>query len=145
MAYELAKHAKLPRRWFPGSTRTSFVKVRPAVYRTAMEIFMDIRDTYRKKSDVSERDLLRFYRDASLLVIDEVQERGETPFEDRKLTHIVDGRYADCRPTIIIGNYTREEFGTNLSPSIIDRIRENGGGVNFDWSSYRDTPKSHVP
>jgi len=140
MAYEIAINANLPHRMFPASTRTSFTKARPAIYRSAMMIFMEIRDTYRKNSELSERQLVKTYSEAALLVIDEVQERGETEFENRKLTAIVDARYADARPTIIIGNYTREQFAANLSDSIIDRVRENGGGINFDWKSYRNQP-----
>jgi DNA replication protein DnaC len=139
MAYEVAKNANLPKRMFPASTRTSFTKTRPAIYRSAMRIFIDLRDTYRRDSETSEKELMDAYAGAALLVIDEAQERGETDFENRKLTAIVDARYADARPTIIIGNYTRQQFAENLSDSIIDRVRENGGGINFDWESYRKT------
>jgi DNA replication protein DnaC len=137
MAYEIAKNANLPNRMFPASTRTSFTKTRPAIYRSAMMIFMEIRDTYRKDSELSEKQLVKSFSEAGLLVIDEIQERGETDFENRKLTAIVDARYADARPTIIIGNYTRKQFAENVSASIIDRVRENGGGINFEWESYR--------
>lgn len=140
MAYEVAKNANLPKRMFPSSTRTSFTKTRPAIYRSAMRIFIDLRDTYRRDSETSEKKLMDTYAGAALLVIDEAQERGETDFENRKLTAIIDARYADARPTIIIGNYTRQQFAANLSDSIIDRVRENGGGINFDWESYRKQP-----
>ena len=140
MAYEIANKANLPKRMFPASTRTSFTKTRPAIYRSAMRIFIDLRDTYRRDSETSEKQLMDAYAGAALLVIDEAQERGETDFENRKLTAIVDARYADARPTIIIGNYTRQQFAENMSDSIIDRVRENGGGINFDWESYRKQP-----
>jgi DNA replication protein DnaC len=42
------------------------------------------------------------------------------------------------RPTILIANYSRNEFAESLSPAILDRIRENGCGLYFDWESYRN-------
>ena len=112
-------------------------KERPAIYTTAVGLFLEIRDTFRQDSEASEMQVVKKHTDAGLLVIDEMQERGETEFEDRKLTTIIDARYANERPTILITNYTREKLASTLSPAILDRIRENGCGLHFDWTSYR--------
>jgi DNA replication protein DnaC len=66
-----------------------------------------------------------------------MQERGKTEFEDRELTSIIDERYAHERPTIIITNHTREKLAASLSPAVLDRIRENGCGLHFNWTSFR--------
>jgi DNA replication protein DnaC len=134
MAQKLASEAKPPNRSYKvfGVSK----EVHP-VYTTAVNLFMQIRDTYRRDSEVSEKQLLDSYCEASVLVIDEIQERGETQFEDRKLTQIVDARYQHEKPTILISNYNREQFAKALSPAILDRIRENGIGLHFDWPSYR--------
>jgi len=134
MAYELAKKASPPRAQYK---RGSLLYDLPRIYTTAVNLFMQVRETFRKDSQVSESELIRRYSEASLLVIDEIQERGETPFEDRKLTQIIDSRYMDERPTILISNHTREEFAKSLSPAVLDRIRENGRGLNFNWGSFR--------
>lgn len=111
---------------------------RPAIYRTAMEIFLEIRDTFRRDSEFSELEVIANLSDAVLLTIDEAQERGETEFENQKLTAIIDARYRQCRPTIIIGNYaTKEDFASSISPSIISRIQEGGGAIHCDWPSFR--------
>lgn len=144
MAYEVARTAKLPKPLFPGQAGTSFRKSRPAIYSTAMMIFLKLRGAMRKNSEKSELEIVEDFAGAALLVIDEVQERGDSPFEDRTLTSIVDLRYSAGRPTIIIGNLSRKEFSETLSPSIMDRIRENGGGIDFNWSSYRALPECHV-
>jgi len=34
---------------------------------------------------------------------------------------------------------TRQDFAAQLSPSIISRIRETGGGIECNWASYRKT------
>jgi DNA replication protein DnaC len=98
---------------------------------------MDIRDTFRRDSEHSEKKIIDSLTDAAILVIDEIQERGETPFEDRKLTQIIDARYMEERPTILISNHSRENFAKTLSPAVLDRIRENGLGLHFNWKSYR--------
>lgn len=114
------------------------------LYKTAMELFIDLKASYAKESKITEREVMAEMKGASLLVIDELQERGESDFENQKLTHIVDARYAMEMPTILIANYTREEFAASVSPSILDRIRENGIGVFFDWPSYRTRPDCHT-
>jgi DNA replication protein DnaC len=112
-------------------------KERPAIYTTAVNLFMEIKDTFRPDSEQSELSLVKKYTDAGLLVLDEFQERGETPFEDRKITSIIDARYQNERPTILISNHSREEFASKLSAAVLDRIRENGVGLHFNWTSYR--------
>lgn len=112
-------------------------KDRPAIYTTAVGLFLEIRDTFRADSEFSEMRVIKKYTDAGLLVIDEVQERGETDFENKKLTTIIDARYAYERPTILITNYSREKLAATLSPAVLDRIRENGCGLHFDWTSFR--------
>ena len=116
---------------------TTSKRDRPAIYTTAVGLFRDIRGTYSKDSDSSEAQVIKRNTDAGLLVIDEMQERGKTEFEDRELTSIIDERYAHERPTILITNYTREKLAASLSPAVLDRIRENGCGLNFNWTSFR--------
>lgn len=134
MAYMLADEAEIPRSTYK---RGGIVTDLPRIYTTAVGLFMDLRDSFRKESQISEKDIVRDMSEAALLVIDEIQERGETAFEDRKLTQIIDARYMDGRPTILISNYDRKRFSESLSPAVLDRIRENGLGLHFDWSSFR--------
>lgn len=121
----------------PGIGWSAGRKDRPAIYTTAVGLFLEIRDTFRADSEFSEMQVVKKYADAGLLVIDEVQERGETDFENKKLTTIIDARYAHERPTILITNYSREKLAATLSPAVLDRIRENGCGLHFDWDSFR--------
>lgn len=106
------------------------------LYCTAMDIFLDIKDSFRKGG--SERDALKTFIRPALLVIDEVQERGETPWEDRLLTHIIDKRYATERDTLLISNQTKDAFIESIGPSVASRITEAGGIAVFDWASFRE-------
>lgn len=134
MAYELVPNIEPPK---STCVIRGVTKHFPAIYSTAVNLFMDIRETYQPKSERTEKQVVTELTDAALLVIDEIQERGETAFEDRKLTQIIDARYMHNKPTILISNHTREGFAKTLSPQVIDRIRENGCGLHFDWDSYR--------
>jgi DNA replication protein DnaC len=111
-------------------------------YRTAMRFFLEVRSSFRKDSTRSEMDILDELTQPALLVLDEIQERGETAFEDRLLTHIIDARYAAMRPTVLIANLTKAELTDSLGPSIVDRARENGKSIEFNWESYRANPET---
>jgi DNA replication protein DnaC len=106
-------------------------------YVTAMELFLRLRASFRKDSRESEMDITSEYKRAKFLIIDEIQERGESQWEDRILTHVIDARYAAMRATIIIGNLTKKSLRGSLSESIIDRLRENGGVLEMTGESFR--------
>ena len=139
MAWEVARAHKSKRPTISngGIGWTTSAKKRPMVYTTAMNLFSAIKSTYTAGADKSEKQVIKEYCDAALLVIDEVQVRGETKFEDDKLTAIIDARYMDDMPTILISNYTWERLASTLSPAVIDRIEENGAKLSFDWESFR--------
>lgn len=105
-------------------------------YRTAMRFFLEIRATFSNR-DVSELDIIDDLAKTDLLVIDEMQERSESDWENRLLTHLIDARYAENRPTILIANMSKRELASSLNTSVIDRIRGNGVTVEFNWDSYR--------
>ena len=54
--------------------------------------------------------------------------------------NLIDKRYASGRATIIIANLTRKQIFDALGDSIIDRARENGKSIEFNWPSYRSQP-----
>jgi len=134
MAYEIASNGEMPDMF---TAKINHKEQRPIIYRTAMEVFMELRSTYRNDSGESEFDLFRWYQGAALMVVDEMQERGETAFEDQKLTALIDGRYRRGRPTILIANFTKAQFASSVSPSILSRIVECGCAIDFNWKSYR--------
>lgn len=126
-----------------GKTQMAIAAIREAAerelsfrYCTAMDIFLDIKDSYRKGG--SERDAIKAYTKTTLLVVDEMQERGETAWEDRLLTHILDKRYAAMKDTILISNQTQQTFLQSVGPSVASRITEAGGIALCDWESFRE-------
>lgn len=109
---------------------------RPAVYAKAMGIFVEIRQAM--KGDDGEAKAIQKYVSPKMLIIDEIQERGETEWEDRVLTHILDKRYDDPKKhTLILGNLKPDDVAKSLGSSVTSRIRECGNLIVCDWPSFR--------
>lgn len=79
----------------------------------------------------------RMLRTVPLLVIDEVQERQGTVFDDQILTSLVDKRYGLMLPTILIANLSLGAFDKNVGASIASRLSEGGVIMVADWPSFR--------
>jgi DNA replication protein DnaC len=114
---------------------------RSALYVRAMTIFLDLRATFKSEAD-SEASIVERYRTPKLLVIDEMQERGETPWEDRMLNHLIDLRYGDMSDTLLVANLTRKALAKSLGESISERLRETGGIIECTWASFRKASNS---
>lgn len=144
IAVEIAKNAKLPNSEKPRKEwmMQAHPEQRPAIYSKAMEIFIDLKNGFGRSKELSEKQIIEKLAAASFLVIDEAHVRGETKYEDDKLTHIIDKRYDGMRPTMLITNLQRREFAAQLSPSILSRIEESGGGIECNWESYRKQNKT---
>ena len=144
IAVEIARNAKLPHSEKPRAewTMQSHPEYRPALYVKAMEIFIDLKNSFQRPSAPSEKAIIEKLASAAFLVIDEAHVRGETKYEDDKLTHIIDKRYDAMRPTMLITNLQRKEFAAQLSPSILSRIEEQGGGIECNWESFRKQHKT---
>lgn len=141
MAAEIGKLGKWPndegRYISSGNGNGAIYYTKTALYRRAMDIFLDLRHAAKNHVKSSEKEVLEILQSVGLLVIDEFQERGETEWENRIIKNVMDKRYAANRPTIIISNLSRKELFAALGESVIDRARENGKSIEFTWESYR--------
>lgn len=104
-------------------------------YQTAMGFFLDIKESFDGKK--SEKEVIANYAAPRLLIFDEMQERGETAWEDRLITHLIDKRYGMEKDTLLITNQNTEEFQKSIGNSVASRISETGGFYLCDWPSYR--------
>jgi DNA replication protein DnaC len=110
-----------------------------SLYTTAMEIFIDLRDA--NKIGTPERVVFQRLQSPKLLVIDEAQERGESKWEDRVLTALIDYRYSQKLDTILISNLKRAEFLQSVGSSVASRMIETGGIFECNWPSFRGAGK----
>lgn len=109
-----------------------------AIYRTVGSVIGDIKATFSDKSGETEAHIMRELIGADLLVLDEVGATKQSEFELATLFSIINGRYEQGRPMIIVSNLSPAELNDALGVRCIDRIRENGCiGVAFEWESHR--------
>jgi len=106
-------------------------------YRRAADLFVELKSTFNDKSK-SQGQLIAEWVDADFMVIDEMQQRSGTPFEDALLVNLIDQRYGAMRPTLLIANYpTADDFSAQLDDSVVSRLQECGGIIEATWPSFR--------
>lgn len=108
-----------------------------SIYVTARELVMRLRATWRQDSYVSEVDLQATFCRTHLLIIDEVGVQFGTEAERTQLFGIIDDRYREQRPTILLTNLDVDGFREFIGARAFDRLKECGEWVAFDWDSYR--------
>ncbi|MBV1788627.1 ATP-binding protein [Marinobacterium sp. D7] len=118
-----------------------------AQYNTAQKLLRTIRDTYRKDSRLSTQDVLDKLARLDLLILDEIGVQRGTDDELNLLFEVIDDRYANCAPTILISNLAGEEIKALLGERVIDRLKDGGGKyLAFNWESHRGTGnRTHPP
>lgn len=107
-------------------------------YVHVMEFFLSIRAAYQKDASVNETDAIKAFTKPSLLVIDEVHERGETEWEDRMLRHVIDKRYAEMVDTVLIGNKEKDVLMESMGKSVASRIAECGTFIECKGVNWRE-------
>ena len=113
--------------------------LRSARFASAIEFFSEVKASYRKDAKESELDVVDNFRRPSLLVLDEVGRRGETQWEDNLLFELLNRRYEDLKDTVLICNFSKEEFTAAIGESVASRMRETGGIIDCaNWPSKRD-------
>ena len=113
-------------------------------YVTLMDLIRKLRDTWRRDSEMTESQLLAKLQAIPLLVIDEVGVQYGTDGERSILFDVMDRRYREVRPTILMTNLGKEEFRTAVGDRVFDRLTEVARWVPFDWASYRTTARKEM-
>lgn len=108
---------------------------KPAVYLDALDYLIRLKETYG--TPARESDVERRYLTSWLLVLDEMHERGDTAWEDRMLTRLINKRYAAGLATVMISNDGEKEFEQRIGLSIADRIADDGDVIRCNWQSLR--------
>jgi DNA replication protein DnaC len=108
-----------------------------AVFLTVLQALRHIKSTYRKDSEKSESDAIDDLLQPDLLILDEVGAQLGSEHEKMLMFEIINERYQDCKATILISNLNADELGEFLGDRVIDRFRESGAVVAFDWESHR--------
>lgn len=108
-----------------------------AFYINALDAIRMVRDTWRRDSDQSETEVLKTFGEIDLLIIDEVGNQYGSEGEQVIMFDIINRRYRDMMPTILLSNLGQKGLKEYLGDRSFDRLREDGIWVAFDWESYR--------
>lgn len=110
-------------------------------YMTCLDLIRSIRDTWRRDSERSETQVLAYLRGLDLLAIDEIGVQYGTDGEQTVLFEVLDQRYREVKPTILLTNQDRAGFKGFVGERTYDRLVETCRWVPFDWPSYRTTAR----
>lgn len=113
------------------------MKSRTGMYTSAIDAVRMVRNTWRKDSERTETQVLQMLASIDLLVMDEIGVQYGTDAEQVTLFDIIDKRYRDMRPTILLTNLNAKGMKEFLGDRSYDRLREGGIWVPFDWESQR--------
>lgn len=108
----------------------------PGLYTTASRMFRRIKDTYGN-SEESESQAIEAFTKPSLLVLDEIGVSFGSDAELNYLFDVMNERYEQCVPTIVVSNVQPGELGQWMGDRVVDRLRECSKLMVFDWDSAR--------
>lgn len=123
------------------------------VYMKADDLFLQIRKTYKDSNDETEDEILKIYREADVLIIDDIAVEKPSDFAGRVLYNILDARMENFKTTLITSNKTIDELADvyqardkhgNIIPNsdggerLKSRINKMCYQVNMPEESVRD-------
>lgn len=107
-----------------------------SVFRSVAELIRSIRACWGSGGK-EEAELIEFYKNVDLLIIDEVGVQAGSDNERNILFDIINGRYEEMKPTILISNETIDGFTRTVGQRIASRLQQDGIFLPFSWSDYR--------
>ena len=103
-----------------------------------IDVVRELKATWSKDSDTSEEKLISYFCRLDLLILDEVGSQFGSDTEKLFIFDIIDGRYQDMKPTILISNLDIDGVKDAIGERCVDRLREGGGSmIAFNWKSSR--------
>lgn len=108
-----------------------------ARFETVQRALRRIKDAWRAV-DTTESSVVDQFCQPDLLVLDEVGVQTGSDFEKNLIFDVINERYEQRRPTILLSNLDSDGVKQYLGPRVTDRLREDGGRMfACDWESYR--------
>jgi len=99
------------------------------MFTSVIEAVRLVRSTYGQKSALTEAEAIHRFTWPDLLILDEVGMQHGSDNEFLILTELMNLRYADEKPTILISNLTMDKFEAFVGIRVFDRLHENGGMI----------------
>lgn len=113
-------------------------KVKTAVFIEVLKAIRMVKETYSKTSSRTEQDAINWFKIPDLLILDEVGVQFDSDTEKVILFEIINERYENLKPTILISNNSPEKLRQFVGDRVMDRMKENGGKImKFEGESFR--------
>lgn len=108
-----------------------------ALHTTAIKLVRRIKETWSNKSE-TETQAITAFTIPDLLVIDEIGVQFGSKTEEMLLFEVINERYENMRPTILISNLNMDDIEKFLGARTMDRFCEGKSMMlQFTWDSYR--------
>lgn len=115
---------------------------RPVLFMTVMRAIRRVKDSWSRESEETETQAIESLTYPDLLILDEVGVQFGSETEKRILFDVLNERYEQRKPSILLSNLGLDEVKAYVGERIFDRLREDGGeAIVFDWESYRGQTK----
>jgi len=109
-----------------------------ALFVPVIEAVRAVKSTYSSKSKHTESQVIHRFTWPDLLILDEVGVQYGSDSEFLILTELINLRYMEMKPTIMISNLKLVDFEKLVGDRVVDRLYENGGMMlNINGDSYR--------
>lgn len=109
------------------------------------KLFRQVKEAFAPGASKPASEVMAAFKRPDLLVLDEVGVQFGGKTEQQLLTELVDDRYGDNKPTVLITNLETAELSDLLEPRAVDRLREHGRTLHFGWPSFRTARASEAP
>ena len=103
-----------------------------------IDVVRELKASWSRDNENTEEGLIKYFVGLDLLVLDEVGSQFGSDTEKLFIFDIIDGRYQDMKPTILISNLDIDGIKECIGERCVDRLREGGGMmIAFNWESQR--------
>lgn len=103
-----------------------------------IEVIRHLKSSWSKSSETTEEKIIDYYINLDLLILDEIGSQFGSDTEKLFIFDIIDGRYQEMKPTILISNLDINGIKEVIGDRCVDRLREGGGSmIAFNWESSR--------
>lgn len=107
-------------------------------YITAKGMISEIQASYKSEGKSEEGEIMRFAQ-YDVLILDEVDALADRENSKLLLTEIINRRYNENKPVIIISNQALALLATFVGDRVHSRLYENCFPCDFCWDDYRKT------
>lgn len=122
-----------------GKTHLAAAVLREAggMYRVSDAILNEVKEAERYDVRDDKERVFNRYANADFLVIDEIGRSENAERERHILYRIINGRYENRLPTLLISNFDKMKFADFVGAATTDRLNESCLTYELQGSSYR--------